>query len=240
MRMKGPGSILVADDEPLIAHDIARIARSGGYEVAAVITDPARFAAAVARERPRLALVDIRFGLQDGIDLIGGLPPELRPRVLYVSAHTDEVTVRRAALTACIGFVAKPFSEEQLLAAMRVAFESSFESSPVEARPTEQDTRKVHDALSKIAVLLAEAGLTPRPNEPHDIAIPATLDLSPREREVVAALLRHGRVARVATALHISPHTVRNHVKAIYQKLGVHSVAELFDHVHQARRATKS
>lgn len=56
----------------------------------------------------------------------------------------------------------------------------------------------------------------------------AALDrLSPREREVLDAFARLGRIAGVAKQLCISPHTVRKHVKAIYRKLGVHSQAEL-------------
>ena len=52
--------------------------------------------------------------------------------------------------------------------------------------------------------------------------------LSARETEV-ADLLVSGKVPKeVACALYISLHTVRNHVKSIYRKLGIHSQVELF------------
>ena len=55
-----------------------------------------------------------------------------------------------------------------------------------------------------------------------------TLDqLSKREREIVETLLGEGSVTGVATNLHISLHTVRNHLKSIFRKLGVHSQVEL-------------
>jgi two-component system, probable response regulator PhcQ len=55
-----------------------------------------------------------------------------------------------------------------------------------------------------------------------------TLDqLSKREREIVETLLGEGSVTGVATSLHISLHTVRNHLKSIFRKLGVHSQVEL-------------
>ncbi len=55
-----------------------------------------------------------------------------------------------------------------------------------------------------------------------------TLDgLSKREREIVETLLGEGSVTGVATTLHISLHTVRNHLKSIFRKLGVHSQVEL-------------
>lgn len=51
--------------------------------------------------------------------------------------------------------------------------------------------------------------------------------LSPREREILNELLAGRRVNDVASRLDISRHTVRNHLKAIYRKLGVHSQVEL-------------
>ena len=51
--------------------------------------------------------------------------------------------------------------------------------------------------------------------------------LSQRESEVFDFLLSGDPVSSVALALHISEHTVRNHVKAIYRKLGVNSRVQL-------------
>ena len=57
---------------------------------------------------------------------------------------------------------------------------------------------------------------------------PLSLDsLSRREREIVDCLLNEGSVGGVASSLHISLHTVRNHLKSIFRKLGVHSQVEL-------------
>jgi DNA-binding CsgD family transcriptional regulator len=61
---------------------------------------------------------------------------------------------------------------------------------------------------------------------------PTLESISPREREVLAHLLRGLRVNTIARALHVSPHTVRNHLKAIFQKLGVNSQAELIVKLH--------
>lgn len=52
-------------------------------------------------------------------------------------------------------------------------------------------------------------------------------ELTPREREITELLVRGVPVAEMATALWLSPHTVRDHVKAVYAKLGVRSRPEL-------------
>ena len=47
--------------------------------------------------------------------------------------------------------------------------------------------------------------------------------LTSREQEVLAAARRHGTVAELAAALHLSAGTTRNHLSSIMQKLDVHS-----------------
>jgi two-component system, NarL family, response regulator DesR len=50
--------------------------------------------------------------------------------------------------------------------------------------------------------------------------------LTAREHEVLDAARRHGTVAELAAALHLSPGTTRNHLSAIMGKLGAHSRIE--------------
>jgi PAS domain S-box-containing protein len=55
---------------------------------------------------------------------------------------------------------------------------------------------------------------------------PAHPALTPRQSEVLR-LLEHGRSTRqIAQQLHLSPETVRNHVRAVLRALGVHSRLE--------------
>jgi DNA-binding CsgD family transcriptional regulator len=51
--------------------------------------------------------------------------------------------------------------------------------------------------------------------------------LTPRQRLVTRFVLAGQSSQQIATALHLSPHTVNDHVKAITAKVGVHSRAEL-------------
>src|SRR5690606_26380028 len=51
--------------------------------------------------------------------------------------------------------------------------------------------------------------------------------LTKREREVLDRVLTGGDVPAIGASLYISPHTVRNHLKAIYRKLDVRSRVEL-------------
>lgn len=53
--------------------------------------------------------------------------------------------------------------------------------------------------------------------------------LSSREFQLLELLIKGYRVAKVSEVLHISAHTARNHLKSIFNKLGVHSQQELIE-----------
>ena len=52
-----------------------------------------------------------------------------------------------------------------------------------------------------------------------------------REKEVLTRLVDGDRVPAISKRLHISPHTVRNHLKAIYRKLDVGTQSDLIERV---------
>jgi DNA-binding CsgD family transcriptional regulator len=67
------------------------------------------------------------------------------------------------------------------------------------------------------------------PAKSGDIApiIVEAYGLSPRERDVVRAIARGMSNPEIATELYLSPHTVRDYVKSVFEKVGVSSRGEL-------------
>jgi DNA-binding CsgD family transcriptional regulator len=82
-------------------------------------------------------------------------------------------------------------------------------------------------------------GLASSLSQPGEVAIDeAVLEhLSQREKQVLAELLAGSRVPAIAKCLHISPHTVRNHLKSMYRKLGVGTQSELIERVRSSGAA---
>ena len=64
--------------------------------------------------------------------------------------------------------------------------------------------------------------------EPHVSAAAGADRLTPREREVIALLAERHTTAEIASRLHISPQTVKNHLRSAYRKLGIQSREALF------------
>ncbi len=101
------------------------------------------------------------------------------------------------------------------------------------ARPMGADDGSLSAELAGVATKLQSmafaASLVDPWTAPLDHRVLA--ELSEREREVLLHLMGGTRVATIADKLFISPHTVRNHLKAIYRKLGVKSQIELIEMV---------
>jgi len=91
------------------------------------------------------------------------------------------------------------------------------------------------DTLQRIALELQGLSLSAPREGGGAIRLdhPDLRELSKREREVLAEILDGSRVAAVAKKLFISPHTVRNHLKAIFRKVGVANQGDLIERIRE-------
>lgn len=227
-------SILIVEDEWIIADEMRRILVSGGYEVAGIARSAEEFLKRASDAMPCMVLLDLHLaGEGDGVEVAARVCSMSPIPVVIVSGHSDAATVGRTVRAIRpAGFVVKPFSAAQLLATVSLAFAAAELGKDAHggrgATPTAQ---AVQEALHQIAGVLAGIGVVHGEELARDRSpirqLPQLALLSTREREVVEQLAKHRRVGWVASALHISEHTVRNHLKAIYWKLDVHSQDEL-------------
>lgn len=210
--------MLIVEDDWLAGRDARAILERHGFVVVGIASDLAQARSHFASSLD-VAVLDIGLVSEgDGIQL-GEQLSDLGIPIVYVSGCTDPAVLARAGATVPRGFLAKPYSEGQLVSAVRVAL------APLPT-PNGKDHRQ---AIERIAQVLVELGVVPagvKASEPR-ADLPELSALSSREWEVVRALLSHERVPQIAKRLHISQSTVRNHLKSIYGKLGVHSQQEL-------------
>lgn len=110
-----PPSILIVEDEVIVAADLASKLDLLGYRVAAT-TGRGEEAVTLARmHRPDLVLMDIELGgAMDGFAAATAIRRELDLPVVFLTAHSDAATINRARQTGASGFVRKPFDDREL------------------------------------------------------------------------------------------------------------------------------
>lgn len=107
--------LMIVEDQAVIAADLEASLTHCGYQVCGMVASGAEAVEMARRERPDLVLMDIRLqGALDGIQTAEKLRSEFDAPVIFLSAHTDDVTVQRAKLAAPYGFLVKPFDEREL------------------------------------------------------------------------------------------------------------------------------
>ena len=77
------------------------------------------------------------------------------------------------------------------------------------------------------------------PAEPQSTlgVILAAYGLTARKLDVARLVLRGGSTRAISDALHISAHTVQDHLKSVFDKVGVRSRRDLVSHLVASRRS---
>jgi two-component system response regulator RegX3 len=196
-----PARILVVDDEPSITEFVGYNLRKEGYEVA-IATDGDE-ALALAKSQPfDLVVLDVMLPGIDGYEVCRRLRAESSVPVLFLSARDTELDKVVGLEIGGDDYLAKPFGVRELQARVKALL------------------RRVHIELCGITLdessHLAESG---------DGGL---IDLTPREFELLACLMRHGgkvlsrdQLLREAWGWEylVETKTVDTHVKRLRDKL---------------------
>ncbi|HMD96802.1 MAG TPA: response regulator [Terriglobia bacterium] len=115
-------TILVVEDESIVAMDLQHRLISMGYSVPALAASGQDGLKKAAEVRPDLVLMDIRLrGGMDGIEVAEQIRDLLDVPPVYLTAYTDEDTLRRAKITEPFGYIVKPYDERTLRSTIEMA-----------------------------------------------------------------------------------------------------------------------
>ncbi|WP_067173854.1 response regulator [Microtetraspora niveoalba] len=193
--------VVIAEDLHLLREGLVALLKAHGFEVVAAVESGPDLLAAMLRERPDVAVVDVRLpptftdeGLQAALDArrrIPGLP------VLVLSQHVEQLYAREllAGGSGGVGYLLKDrvFNAGQFVDAVRRVAEGGTAMDP-----------------EVIAKLLASNAR----NEPVG-------RLTPREREVLELMAEGRSNAAIGQRLFLSDSAVGKHTANIFAKLGL-------------------
>jgi two-component system, cell cycle sensor histidine kinase and response regulator CckA len=115
-------SVLIVEDESLVAEEIGLRIRQLGYDVCGVVDNAEDACSYVRAMQPDLALMDIQIkGSLSGIDLARRFRHEFDIPVVYLTAHADAATLKEATDTEPFGYLIKPFDKRVLAATLETA-----------------------------------------------------------------------------------------------------------------------
>jgi CheY-like chemotaxis protein len=115
-------SILIVEDEALLASYIEDVLAGSGFRVAGIAASGPEALSLTAESRPAIALVDIRLtGPIDGIELACLLRHRFAVPAIFLSGQVDAETMQRAEAAQPLGFLAKPILPSQVFNAIERA-----------------------------------------------------------------------------------------------------------------------
>lgn len=168
--------------------------------------------------------------------------PQAGPAVIVVDAHdrivqsTPGAQLHLARMSAVPGMGDPLTSVQALVSGARRFARGEAERMPrIRVRTSDGVWLVLHaaplggtaDRAGDVVVTIEEA----RPQEVIDL-VAAAFELTAREREVVAIVLRGADTREIAAEIHLSPYTVQDHLKSIFEKAGVASRRELVARVY--------
>jgi two-component system, LuxR family, response regulator FixJ len=121
--------VFVVDDDPSVRRSLARLLKALGFQTE-TFASAWEFLAREPFEGPSCLLLDVRMPELSGFDLFERLKAAQREvPVIFITGHGDIPMAVRAIKAGAVDFLAKPFDEEALVAAVQQAIGESRERS---------------------------------------------------------------------------------------------------------------
>jgi len=203
-----PIRILLADDHTVVRKGLRLLLENEpGFHVVADAATGREAVTLAEQHEPDVVVMDIAMPLLNGIEAARQILAKTpRAAVVFLSMHADESYVLRALKAGARAYLLKDSAEQDLINAVRAVAEGKAFFSP---------------AISKMLVEDYMRQLEERKLEDsYDL-------LTTREREILQLLAEGKNNKDVATLLNLSLYTVETHRANIFQKLNLHSGAEL-------------
>jgi two-component system, NarL family, response regulator NreC len=200
--------ILLADDHTVVRKGLRLLLDSQHeFQVVAEAANGREAVALAEEHRPDVAVMDIAMPLLNGSEAARQITAKLpATAVVILSMHSDEAYVLKALKAGARGYLVKDSADDDLIQAVKAVSQGKSFFSPaiskmlVEDHIREMQERKLEDSFDL---------------------------LTTREREVLQLFAEGKNNKDVANLLNLSLYTVETHRANIFQKLNLHSSAEL-------------
>jgi DNA-binding NarL/FixJ family response regulator len=184
--------ILIVEDEPVIAENIAVYLNNSSFTVCGIAYDDEEARMFLENGFPDALVLDINLASEmNGIDLAALINDKYSVPFIFLTSYADKETIERAKKVKPWGYIVKPFNEDTLLATLEIAI-YNFAQTHNQNVPS--------PSFDKINRYL----LSP---------------ISEREFEVLQLIYNGKTNQQIAEELFISVNTIKKHINSSYLKL---------------------
>jgi two-component system response regulator NreC len=203
-----PIRILLADDHTVVRKGLRLLLESvPEFQVIADASSGREAVALAEQHMPDVIVMDVAMPILNGIEAARQITAKLpQTAVVFLSMHGDESYVLRALKAGARAYLLKDSAEYDLIQAVKAVSEGKAFFSPAISKMLVEDYMRQ----------MRERGV----EDSYEL-------LTTREREVLQVLAEGKSNKDVAALLNLSLYTVETHRSNIFQKLNLHSGAEL-------------
>jgi len=200
--------IVLADDHTVVRKGLRLLLESvPEFHVVADASNGREAVAFAEESQPNVVVMDVAMPLLNGIEAARQITAKFpQTAVVFLSMHADEGYVLKALKAGARAYLLKDSAEADLIAAVRAVSEGKAYFSPAISKML------VEDYMRQMQARAVE--------DSYEL-------LTTREREVLQLLAEGKNNKEAAQLLNLSLYTVETHRANIFQKLNLHSGAEL-------------
>ncbi len=198
--------VLIADDHFIVREGLRLILETGeGLELVGEAVDGEEAVRLANESKPDVVLMDLQMPRVDGLTAIERLRAE-HPEIAIVilTTYNEDEMMLRGLRAGARGYLLKDTDRETLLDTIRAAARGETLLRP--------------EVLARVMAHTGGPQATPRKAD--------QVELTDREKQVLALLVRGAQNKEIAASLQISERTVKAHLAGIFNRLGVTSRTE--------------
>jgi two-component system, NarL family, nitrate/nitrite response regulator NarL len=209
-RRPQPVRILIADDHPIFRDGLKRLLESEGeFKVIGEACDGVEAVTMARQLIPEVMLLDLAMPRRQGLDTLRELSSDARSvRVILLTAAAEKEQIVEALQLGARGVVLKDSATQILLKSIRAVMNGEYWVG----------RESVSNLVQYLRTLVTPPSAFPQRNKYR---------LTPRELEIIAAVVAGFANKEIAQYFKISEDTVKHHLSNIFDKVGVSSRLEL-------------
>jgi two-component system nitrate/nitrite response regulator NarL len=206
---KSPIKIVIADDHPIFRDGLKRLLEAEPtFKVIGEGSDGVEAVNLVRQLRPDILLLDLAMPRRPGLEALRELSSQtVSARVILLTAAAEKEQIVEALQLGARGVVLKDSATQILLRSIRAVMNGEYWVG--------------RESVSNLVQYLRSLMEAPRSAEPRRYG------LTPRELDIISAVVAGFANKEIAQHFKISEDTVKHHLSNIFDKLGVSTRLEL-------------